>query len=96
MVERLIRGIGNFVVLVAFTLLLPFFCAAAWLCGSPDERWLMKVLGCVLSPFCAVLWYIIASHLLLRRRSSYFLQFVVFCLTACGVWWVLSTGRLTF
>jgi hypothetical protein len=96
MVERLMHGIGNFVVLVAFTLLLPFFCAAAWLWGSPDERWLMKVLGCVLSPFCAVMWYIIASHLLLRRRSSYFLQFVVFCLTACGMWWVVSTGRLTF
>lgn len=96
MIERMIRGFGNFVVLVVFTLLLPLFCFAAWCWGSPDERWLMKVLGCVLSPFCAVLWYIIASHLLLRRRSSYFLQFVVFCLTACGVWWVVSTGRLTF
>lgn len=56
----------------------------------------MKVAGCTLSPFCAVIWYIIASHILLRRRSSYFIQFVVFCLTAYGVWWVVSTGRLTF
>jgi hypothetical protein len=95
MVERLIRGIGNLVVLVAFTLLLPFFCAAAWLWGSADERWLMKVAFCILSPFCAVLWYIIASHLLLRRRSSYVIQFVVFGPTAFGVWCVVSTGRLT-
>ena len=96
MVERLIRGIGNLVVLVAFTMLLPLFCGAAWLWGSPDEVWLMKVACCVLSPFCAVMWYIIASHVVLRRRSSYFIQFLVFCVTACGVWWVLSTGRLTF
>ena len=96
MIERLIRGIGDFVVLFAFTLLLPLFCTAAWLWGSLDERWLMRVLGCVLSPFCAVLWYIIVSHLLLRRRSSYVIQFMVFCMTAYGVWWVISTGRLMF
>jgi hypothetical protein len=96
MFERLIRSAGNFVLLVGFTALLPFFCFAAWRWGSQDEVWLMKVAGCVLSPFCAVLWYIVASHLLLRRSSSYFIQFVVFCLTASGVWWVISTGRLTF
>ena len=96
MIEHLTRSVVNFVVLLAFTLLLPFFCAAAFLWGSPDEQWLMKVFGCALSPFCAVLWYIIASHLLLRRRSSYFIQFMVFCLTAYGVWWVVSIGRLTF
>lgn len=96
MVERLIRSVVNFVVLVAFTMLLPFFGVAAWLWGSADERWFMKVAFCVLSPFTAVFYYIVASHLLLRRRSSYVVQFVVFCLTACGVWWVISTGRLTF
>jgi hypothetical protein len=46
----------------------------------------MKVLCCVLSPFTAVCYYIVASRLLLRRRSSYFLQFLVFCVTAYGVW----------
>ncbi len=96
MVERLIRGIGNFVLLVAFTLLLPLFCFAAWRWGSPDEIWLMKVLTSVLSPFSAVLWYIIASHALFRRRSSFVVQFSIFCLSAFGVWWVISTGRLTF
>jgi len=96
MVERLIRSAGIFVLLVSFTAVLPFFCFAAWRWGSPDEVWLMKVAGCVLSPFCAVMWYIVPSRLLLRRRSSYFIQLLVFCLTACGVWWVLSTGRLTF
>jgi len=94
MIERLTRSAVNFVVLLASTLLLPLFCFAAW--RSPDEQWLMKVLGCILSPFCAVLWYIIVSHLLLRRRSSYFVQFVIFCLTAYGVWCVVGTGRLTF
>jgi hypothetical protein len=96
MVERLIRSAANFVVLVAFTLLLPLFCLAAGRWGSADEVWLMKVLGCVLSPFCTVMWYIVASHLLLRRRSSYFLQLVVFCVTAYGTWWLISTGKLTF
>jgi membrane protein YdbS with pleckstrin-like domain len=96
MVERLIRSAGNLLLVVAFTLLLPFFCAAAWLWGSADERWLMKVALCVLSPFTAVFYYIIASHLLLRRRSSFFIQFLVFGLTAYSVWWVVSTGRLTF
>jgi hypothetical protein len=95
-VERLLRSAGNFVLLVAFTLLLPFFCLAAWHWGSPDELWLMKVLGCVLSPFTAVFYYIIASHLLLRRRSSYFVQLCVFLATGYAVWWVVSTGRLTF
>ena len=95
MVERLIRNAGNFVVLVAFTLLLPLFCFAAWRWGSADEVWLMKVLGCVLSPFCAVMWYIIASHLLLRRQSSYLIQLCVFLGTGYTVWWIVSTGRLT-
>ena len=96
MVERLIRSAGTFFLLVGFTALLPFFCFAAWRWGSPDEVWLMKVAGCILAPCCTTLWYIIASHLLLRRRSSYAIQFFVFCLTTYGVWWVVSTGRLTF
>lgn len=94
--ERLIRNAVSFIAFVAFIMLLPLFCFAAWHWGSADEVWLMKVLGCVLSPFTAVFYYIIASHLLLRRRSSYLLQLVVFCVTAWGVWWVVSTGRLTF
>ena len=96
MVERIIRSAMNFIALVAFIVLLPLLCLAAWRWGSPDEVWLMKVLGCVLSPFTAVCYYIVASHLLLRRRSSYLLQFLVFFVTACGVWWIVSTGRLPF
>lgn len=90
------RSAVNFLALVVLTLFLPLFCLAAWRWGSADEVSLMKVLGCVLSPFCTTMWYIVASHLLLHRRSSYFVQFVVFCVTIYGVWWVLSTGRLAF
>ena len=96
LVERIIHSAMNFIALVVFIMLLPLFCLAASHWGSPDEVWLMKVLGCVLSPFTAVCYYIVASRLLLRRRSSYFLQFLVFCVTAYGVWWVVSTGRLPF
>ena len=96
MVSRLIHGFGSFIALVVLTLFLPLFCLAALRWGSPDEIWQMKVLGCALAPCCTTMWYIIASHLLLRRRSSFFIQFLVFCVTAYGVWWVVSTGRLTF
>jgi len=76
----MMRSLINFVVLLGFTLTLPVFCAAAWLWGSEDEKWLMKVLFCVLSPFCMDLWYLILWHLVLRRKSNYFVQFLIFVL----------------
>jgi hypothetical protein len=92
MVERLIRGIGNFVVLVAFTLLLPFFCAAASLWGSTDERWLMKAAFTFLGPFSAVLWFITFSNLVLRRRAGYLKQLVIFVGAAAVIYLLLVNG----
>jgi hypothetical protein len=92
----MIRGLTNFAVLVGFTLMLPFFCAAAWLWGNEDERILMKIAGCVLSPFTAVLWYILLSHLIFHRRSSYLVQFLVFLCSATGIVILIRSGVITF
>jgi hypothetical protein len=53
------------------------------------------VLFCVLSPFWACLWYILLSHLVLRRRSSYFIQFLVFNLHALLVILMLKSGKVS-
>jgi hypothetical protein len=81
----MIRSLINLGVLVGFTLTLPFLCVAAWGWGSADEKWLMKVAFCVLGLFCADLWYILLSHLVFRRRSSYLAQFLIFVLGYAGV-----------
>ncbi len=92
----MIRGLTNFAVLVGLTLMLPFFRAAAWLWGNADERILMKIAGCVLSPFTAVLWYVLLSHLILHRRSSYLVQFFVFLCSATGIVMLIRSGVITF
>jgi hypothetical protein len=92
MVERLIRSAGNFLVLVAFTLLLPLFWAAARLWGSADERWLMKMALTFLAPFSAVLWFIAFRHLVLGRRAGYLMQLVVFIGTAAVIYLLLVNG----
>jgi ABC-type branched-subunit amino acid transport system permease subunit len=92
----MIRGILNFLATAAFTLLLPFFGIGAWLWGSPDERILMKICFCVLAPFCAVLWYILLSHLVLRRKSSYLAQFAIFVLGYAGIFFLLKERIISF
>lgn len=92
----MIRSFINFVVLVGFTLLLPFFCVAAWQWGSEDERLLMKIAFCVLAPFCAVLWYIILSHLVFHRRSSYLVQFMILVLGYAGIVLLIKSGMVAF
>jgi hypothetical protein len=77
-------------------LMLPFFCAAAWFWGSADERWLMKVCFCVLSPFCLDFWYLILSNLVLRRRASYVLQFMIFVFGYTRVFFLLKSGMVRF
>jgi hypothetical protein len=92
----MIRNLINFVALVGFTLMLPLFCGAAWFWSSKDEKWLMRVAFCSLSPFCAVLWYIVASHLVLHRKSSYLIQFLVFVGIAGVVFLLLEDRVITF
>jgi hypothetical protein len=92
MVERLIRSAGNFLVLVAFTLLLPLLCAAARLWGSADERWLMKAAFTFLGPFSAVLWFIAVTNLVFRRRAGYFMQLLIFVGAAAVIYLLLING----
>jgi hypothetical protein len=92
----MIRSLTNFVVMVGFTLMLPVFGFMAWGWGSADERWLMKVCFCVLSPFCLDFWYLILSNLVLRRRASYLMQFMIFVLGYSGVFLLLKSGMVAF
>ena len=92
----MIRGFLNFLAFNAFVLLLPLLFFAAWRWGSPDEQWLMKVAFCVLSPFCAVLWYILLSHLVFRRRSSYLVQFVILVAGYAGIFLLLRSRVIAF
>jgi hypothetical protein len=94
--KTMIRSLINFVVMVGFTLTLPLFCFAAWGWGSADERWLMKVCFCVLGPFCLDLWYLILSNLVLRRRASYVLQFMIFVLGYSGIFLLLKSRMVAF
>ncbi len=92
----MIRGFLNFLAFNAFVLSLPLLCVAAWRWGSPDEQWLMKVAFCALSPFCAVLWYILLCHLVLRRSSSYFVQFVILVAGYAGIFLLLRSRMIAF
>jgi hypothetical protein len=86
----------NFVLLVVFTLTLPLFCAAAWGWGSEDEKWLMRVAFCALGPFCLDLWYLVFRHVVLRKDSSYLVQFLILVLGYTGVFLVLKSGMVRF
>ena len=90
----MLRGLINFMALVGFTLMLPFFCAAAWVCGSADEKWLMKVALCALGPFCLNFWYLIFRHIVLRKDSSYVTQFLIFVLGYAAVFFLLKSGMV--
>jgi hypothetical protein len=92
----MIRSLMNFLAFNAFVLLLPVACFAAWGWGSTDERWLMKVCFCVLGPFCADFWYIILFNLVLRRRSSYLMQFMIFVLGYAGIFLLLKSHMVAF
>ena len=92
----MIRSLINFVVMVGFTLMLPFFCAAAWFWGSEDEKWLMKVCFCVLGPFCLDFWYLILRHIVLRKDSSYLVQFMIFVLGYAGIFLLLKSRMVAF
>jgi hypothetical protein len=94
--KTMIRSLTNFVVMIGFTLLLPLFCFAAWGWGSFDEKWLMKVCFCVLGPFCFDFWYLIVRHIVLRKDSSYLVQFMIFVLGYSGVYFLLKSGMVRF
>jgi hypothetical protein len=92
----MIRGFLNLLALNAFILLLPLFCLAAWLWGSSDERWLMRVAFCALSPFCAAIWYILLSRPVFGRKPGYAMPFLIIVLGYVVVVLMLKLRMLTF
>jgi hypothetical protein len=92
----MIRALLNFLAFNLFVLFLPLLAFAAWGWGSDDEKWLMRTAFCALSPFCACLWYILLSHLVFRRRSSYLVQFLIVVLGYAGVFFLLKSGVVRF
>jgi hypothetical protein len=92
----MIRSLTNFWAFNAFVLLLPVACFAAWAWGSPDEKWLMKVAFCALGPFCLDLWYLIVTHLVLRRQSSYLMQALIIIGGYAGIFLMLKSSMVRF
>ena len=78
-----------------FIFLLPLLMFLPLMLGTPaDEAWLLRVCFPFLSPFSAVLWFIVLHRLIARRRSSYFHQFPVFAATATLMYGFGLTGDL--
>jgi hypothetical protein len=90
--------IVSFIVLVIFVLALPFLVVGTVIWNgsitgaAADSIWLIKVGATFLGPFSSVLWYIVISHLVLRRPAGYFIQFVVFLGTIGVIYLLLATG----
>jgi hypothetical protein len=90
--------IASFIVLVLFVLALPFLVVGTVIWGgsitgaAADSIWLIKVGATFLGPFSSVLWYIVISHLVLRRRAGFLMQFIVFAGTIGVIYLLLATG----
>jgi hypothetical protein len=95
MLGRFLSQLGSFVVLVLFTLGLPFLVVSAVIWGrnltgaAADSIWLVKMGATFLGPFSAVLWYIAVCNLLFHRRAGYLMQAVVFFGTAAAIYLLL-------
>jgi len=56
----------------------------------------MKVAFCALRSFCLEFWYHISRHIVLRKDSSYLVQFLIFVIGYAGVFFLLSPGMVRF
>jgi hypothetical protein len=92
----MIRSLINFVALVGFTLLLPVFGLMAWGWGSSDERLLMKIAFCALSPLWACVWYVLISRLVFYRPASYLVQFLIVIFGYCMIVVLIKSRMVTF
>jgi|ERR1700728_567359 len=91
--ERLLKGIVASITTMIFVIVLPFLLGLLLIPSLPeDDRFFLKAAFTFLSPFSAVLWYIAVSHLVLRRRAGYCMQFVVFVGTAGAIYLLLVNG----
>ena|ERR1051325_3472459 len=94
---RFVRGLIAFAAVAALTMALPFLMWWAhthrYLRGIDSDavdyiRWL----SIPLLPCAMLMWYIFASHAVLRRRSTYFGQFLVFVTTIVVEYLLLRRG----
>jgi hypothetical protein len=91
--ERLLRGFLASLTTLLFVLALPFLLGLLLIPALPnDDRWFLKMAFTLLSPFSAVLWYIMASNLVFHRRAGYLMQAVVFFGTAAVIYLLLTSG----
>jgi hypothetical protein len=95
----MLRNLLNLLALAGFFLLLSFFGASAYFWGSPDERWLMKIAFCALSPLCAAMWFVVLSRIFLRKRPlllSWLIQICIIIIGYRGVALLIKSGPVTF
>jgi hypothetical protein len=93
MLERLTQGLLVSLTTMLFVIVLPFLLALLLIPSlPPDDRWFLKMAFTFLGPFSAVLWYILISHLVLRRRAGYIMQLVIFVGTASAIYLLLING----
>ena len=90
MLERLTKGLLVSLTTMLFVIALPFLLGLLPIPSlPPDDRWFLKMAFTFLGPFSAVLWFITFSHLVLRRRTGYFVQLVIFVGTAAAIYLLL-------
>ena len=93
MIERLTKGFLLSLTTMLFVVALPFLLGLLLIPSlPPDDRFFFKAAFTFLSPFSAVVWYIAFSHIVLRRRSGYVMQFVIFVGTASMIYLLLING----
>ena len=97
MLLRFFRGLFAFAGVAAFTMALPFLMWWAhthrYLRGiDSDAMDYIRWFSIPLLPCAVVMWYIVASHVVLGRRSSFIVQFVVFATTIFVEYVLLSRG----
>jgi hypothetical protein len=91
--ERLLKGLFASITTMLFVVALPFLLGLLLIPSlPPDDRFFLKAAFTFLSPFSAVVWYIVFSHIVLRRRSGYVMQFVIFVGTASMIYLLLING----
>jgi hypothetical protein len=56
----------------------------------------MKVAFCALGPFYLDFWSLIFQHIVLRKDSSYLVQFLIFVIGYAGVFFLLKSGIVRF
>ena len=92
----MLRWLGNSLAFLGFVFLLPILGFMAWAAGSPDEKWLMRVAACALGPFCLDFWYLVVTHIVLRRNSSYIVRLLIFVMGYAGIIFLLRSGMVRF